>query len=105
MCIFRRTLQNIYLDNAKDILIAPDLQSQPFYLRLKKISLHIGYVPCSQSYTYQANRQCIIHSSTQQKTISVLGKRSKFALARNVEKLIIDTWTEKTKKTIQDIPR
>ena len=63
------------------------------------------FLVAKQSYTYQANRQCIIHSTTQQKTISVLGKRSKFALARDVEKLIIDTWTEKTKKTIQDIPR
>lgn len=61
MCIFRRTLQNIYLDNAKDILIAPDLQSQPFYLRLKKISLHIGYVPCSQTELYLPSQPSVHH--------------------------------------------
>ena len=60
VCLFK-TLQKIYQDKAKGILIVPDWPSQPFYRRLIEISLQIISVPPRNTNLYLPSQPSLLH--------------------------------------------
>ena len=91
LCISFKTIQKIYED--KGTMIAPDWPSQPFYPRLKEFL----FLPEKQTRIYQVNLQNFTHL-IEHYLASLFSRQGNDALTKDVNKLIIKSWADKTKK-------